>query len=698
MTSENLTIGFEGKTTDSEDYWAVLQNAEDHSDDQAVSYSDAASIIDDMFDIDPCTLDESAVASTGGETTEIEESSDFTSYQEKITDAFIKVLPSNYFGKTGYEYTATIEIYLSDPDMPYKLNLNNGKILSTKTVTRKVYKAMVMDSDDDGEMSVDYPIIEGLTANFDIDSNTTDKIIFSNSDDVTNEIVEVEYYTTYDEVVIKVNEQDGYYGECLCLLFYQKTVETLTVSYTETNSIITSAINNTESEESDEESEEIVEEDVDICYLRRVDMTSCRCFPYYYKDSEETLIEVPCSTPGSSIYPAGAKATVIEGYITCDGEDWEGANDDFFTENCCNPPGERSLPTCLRYKEVNYGGKEIIKGFDFYIENALTNETVAFAPVDPKDGICGDIINVFEVNPLSCCGAENYEDLNVDWSESADIIAPGSYAYIYWTGGLDTVTITISGSGFYLNEDMTVRSATVEGKGIAIYTNYASCGTANITITDGCTTATAGLAGTEGSWNNDGSLEVGEDQTTEEAFNEYIESLDREPDTGWAYLWNNGLNFRIATMVGTPGNRVISTMEVISSQYYDYPRYDPEWSNYPCNWLDDGSMNWGTCWAGFWVDPDPDVDDDEYWVCTYVPSQPKEKNYAGLSLPTDWMNQRLFDEYGDDHYPRWRNCDSPYLVKKVHAEATVIEGVPYPEEGEIIKVNHLGVYKENWGC
>lgn len=696
MTSEKLTISFEDvAVTDEVDYWAVLQNAEDHSDDQAVSYSDAASVIDDLFDIEPCTLDESAVAITGGEVTEVEEASDFESYQEKITDAFIKVLPSNYFGKSGHEYTAVVEIYLSDPDRPYKLNLNNGTILSTKTVTRKVYKAQVLDSDDEGKMSVDYPIIEGLTANFSIKSNTTDEIVFADEDNVTNEIVEVEYYTTYDEVKIQIHEEDDDFGECLCLLFYQKNVETLTISYTKTNSLISSAISD-EEDEIEEIEEEIVE--TDICYLRQIDRTACRCFPYYYKDSEETLLEVPCSTPGSSIYPAGAEATVIDGYIKCDGENWEGANDDFFTENCCDSPGERVLPTCLRYKQVNYGGKEIIKGFDFYIENALTNETVAFAPVDPKDGICGDIINIFEVNPLPCCDDENYEDLNVDWSESADIIAPGSYAYIYWTGGLDTVTVTISGTGFYLDEDMTVRSATVEGKGIAVYTNYASCGTANITITDGCTTATAGLAGTEGSWNNDGYLEVGEDQTAEEAFNEYIESLGREPDTGWAYLWDNGLDFRIGTIIGTPGNRIISPMEVLSSQYFDYPSSQPEWSDSPCSWLDDGTMEWGTCWEYIIVDPDPDVDDDEYSICTYVPSQPKEKNYVGLSMPVDWMNQLLFDKYGDDHYPRWRNCDSPFLFKKVFEEARTIEGVPYPEEGEIIKVNHLGAYKENWGC
>ncbi len=62
------------------------------------------------------------------------------------------------------------------------------------------------------------------------------------------------------------------------------------------------------------------------------------------------------------------------------------------------------------------------------------------------------------------------------------------------------MTLTIKGAGFYFNREFTLTTQQTSSPSVDIYTNEDACGSAEISVSDGCSAATTSLRATAGKW------------------------------------------------------------------------------------------------------------------------------------------------------------------------------------------------------
>lgn len=95
---------------------------------------------------------------------------------------------------------------------------------------------------------------------------------------------------------------------------------------------------------------------------------------------------------------------------------------------------------------------------------------------------------------------EDASELSWDWENSDMELSPSSSGTVRVTGGQSPYTWTVSGSGFYLDEEATQTTIITDNPAITIYTN-AACGPCDVTITDGCgTTVENSVRSSDGEW------------------------------------------------------------------------------------------------------------------------------------------------------------------------------------------------------
>ena len=506
-------------------YFARMEVVEDDGE-ETVSMKEAVTVIDGMYDVAPCIDDASLI----GQKPELE----FTEKEakERLSNGFNGI---NYnpckFDKGTFDYTAQLKIFRSHPKEPYKLlldishatkevtnsdgsvspfevldpNQKDPKILSTKKVVDNI--VMLEKFDENGILDVKYPITGNLKCEgYEIISYDGSVILVKPKD--FSPYTKISFDTEYDLVTVKVFGGDNSSKSCECRLLYMELVIRETIDPPEEDIDAVTLIGCKYDEDEEEEEEE---EEKDPCFKRFIYRDICDCSGTV-KDSYDEVRQVTCPESGfKSNSVAGAytnewEAEKIDQYVSCEDEIWEGHEKEFYEENCCEPPPwKKGLPTCQHRTRTWFGGADIIKGRDHYYNNAFHDEQVILIPVYPpssipgKGWICGTIETIYEVESKDCCDDEFLTEIVYDTENSADIINDNSSGAIYWSGGKSPYTVSIRGSGFWLDKNFTITNAETNGTGVRIYTDDA-CGVCNINIDDGCSTARGKVSSTSGNW------------------------------------------------------------------------------------------------------------------------------------------------------------------------------------------------------
>lgn len=447
---ERISINFESPSTLSENTWARIDVIPATSD--FVSLSDAATVIDSIYDIDSCN----SVSNGGEEALTIDEDEIIP----KLSAAFgsISYDPCVYDG--NYAYKTTVYVYRSHLKYPYKLVINDGIILSTKKIEKRITTLVLAD---EKVIDTKYPIVGSIICDLEIESFQGSQALLKDNYALN---FSFSYMTEYDEVVIQVNGDCVEAQDAVCIAFYNGLAYTATVS------------------QPDEDAEAIA---------------ALGCTVNW--SPTERVVEPESEDPDPVI-----EVEPEEQFDAC--HDDEPIQDplEFYVETCCNPPDfdDEYIPTCLFRRESWLGGAPIVKGADFYINNALTGETVILVPVGPADGVCGTIETFYDVVNSNCCDDPGLTAVEYDTENSADVIADNSSGDIYWSGGSGTYDLSIRGEGFYFDVAHTKRDIQVVcdpelGCSATVFTANA-CGKGNISIDDGCSSDLGYVRSDDGQW------------------------------------------------------------------------------------------------------------------------------------------------------------------------------------------------------
>jgi len=502
MNDVNINVNFGSVDGLTEKFWARIEVQPPESD--FVSLSDAATVIDSIYDIDPCNEDSALVGGQEAKVFEEEEVEPLLS----VAFGSISYDPCKY-DANSYSYEATLYIYRSHFDIPYKLVINDGTILSTEVV-EKTIETLVFP--EERKIEVDYPIVGHIKCDEEIVSFVGARALLKN--DYTKHL-SFSYLTKYDKVTIKVNGTDSEAQDAKCIVFYKEIAYSENVSKptedaTAVNLLGCNPISSTNGKSTPDESEEPT--DLDVCYQRYIYSQICQCSGNI-KDSYSVVAEVPCpdspATPHSDTEQGALnfwwQARHINTYVPCyEEETWEGSEEDFYVDNCCVSTVEAqvSLPSCEVRTSNWLGGAGIIKGPDFHLDNAFHDERVILVGVGPEDGVCGTIKYVQEVNPKGCCDSESYDSLLYDEINSVDTIAPDTAGMVYWTGGFvgGLTTVSVNGEGFYLDPVHSKTTIITTKQYVTLYADMDACGMCVVNIEDICSDTSGSVRSTAGGW------------------------------------------------------------------------------------------------------------------------------------------------------------------------------------------------------
>jgi hypothetical protein len=488
---------------------------------ETVSFNEAASIVDNLFEITPCEDTEYQI---GGVPVEFEGDID-----EKLIESFglIEYDPCKY--NSDGSYVVQVSVYRSH-DRPYKLVLTNGIISKTTKVDIDINTAIEVQNKK--SFNTGFFIYNMVSCSEEIESINGSTVFLKEK---KTGFVTVSFKSNYELLDITVlgsssNEPES----CLCIAYYEDLTETLLLSPPPEDTDAINKIGCDPKPYSDTEDDDGLSfPSGDPCYQRVIVSKLCLCSDTIW-DSYEYVEQIRCPPPGSML---SGNTTVASAYTfwwenkdvyirrACPSDgDWEGQEKEFYKEKCCVPvPTELkyNLPTCEIKKVTYFGNSSVEKGGDYW--KSLYGPMVEFYPIRPKNStakginkiICGEIITKQEVKQENCCDPLITPPIVYDTENSVEVLSDNSNGYIFWQGGLPPFNIQINGSGFYLDRNHTYKTldyvypaeVTIEGENYyrqKIYTEDA-CGPAVVSITDGCTTDTGSLKSTDGNWVGKGS-------------------------------------------------------------------------------------------------------------------------------------------------------------------------------------------------
>lgn len=120
-----------------------------------------------------------------------------------------------------------------------------------------------------------------------------------------------------------------------------------------------------------------------------------------------------------------------------------------------------------------------------------------FVGLLPEKGYCGDL--TVDAKDPDCVDCDAVDPIQVDTDNTAEVIAPSSSAMICVIGG-GKKTVTVDGSGFWLDAAYSKTSMDIQSNCFYIYADSTACGSAEIKIDDGCTNVLVYLRSTLGQW------------------------------------------------------------------------------------------------------------------------------------------------------------------------------------------------------
>jgi hypothetical protein len=511
-----LRIPFKEPAIFADSYWIRLSQEEPEN--ETVTFTEAAKVIDNLFDIDPCMDSNFEI---GGVPIQIDEEN----IDAKLKESFslIEYDPCKFIS-TDRDFIANIFVFRSHVEEGnYVLRLTNGEVLSTEKVTFLV--DTFEEVKDEKHIPLDYSIVRDLECSEEVESYSGSTITLKEK---AIGFVRVTFVTEYDKVQIKVFGK-GLHEDpvgCKCIAFYKGVVSDIYISPPDVDALAVEKIGcYSDREEEEEDEEETIP--LDPCYRRVIVQHKCQCSEQQ-EDSWDYVELIPCPPPGSmlsgnvteeSAYNFWWESRTVVLRVACGTED-DVADKEYFKEKCCKYPENMepkvALPQCKTHKRTWFGPVGIKNGPEHY--KALHGQKISFHPVRPKNShyrglrnfICGEVITEQQVNDRNCCDPEITPVIIYNEEDSAEIIADNYQGTIFWEGGVPPFDLKINGQGFYLNKQRTVKSLTISSPGhtyiddvgywSAIVYTKDSCGPAYIEITDGCTSAQGMVLSDQGRW------------------------------------------------------------------------------------------------------------------------------------------------------------------------------------------------------
>lgn len=168
------------------------------------------------------------------------------------------------------------------------------------------------------------------------------------------------------------------------------------------------------------------------------------------------------------------------------------------TDICCENAG--ALPCCEKVEAwTGYSDQDFINNLELVLDAQGRDEQGRYVEIRrlPRSQPCGEKVTRYDLTSKICC--EGIEELAFDAENSVDVIADNSYGIVTVTGGKLPLNVSVRGSGFWLDAAGTFRDGTVAGRTFAIHTKDA-CGSAEVTVSDGCSVVEKIIMTTEGQW------------------------------------------------------------------------------------------------------------------------------------------------------------------------------------------------------
>lgn len=174
----------------------------------------------------------------------------------------------------------------------------------------------------------------------------------------------------------------------------------------------------------------------------------------------------------------------FEGYVYCEGEEDDVNDPEFYKEKCCVPP-PRPLPRCRKTYSLWRGGAEIEGGPQRWLD--IYGPGTRLIPVAPKAGICGELVTEWEVHAKNCC--DDVEPLKPH-PDNPELISAGAYRDLSVLEGRLPITYRAS-AGYYFSDGSAEH--TVYSRSIRVYCAPDACDFGVVQADDNCTTVSMPL-------------------------------------------------------------------------------------------------------------------------------------------------------------------------------------------------------------
>lgn len=509
INSKTIDFGLQNKL--STNYWIRLELLSPLFNQEVVTVSEASEVIDSVFDVDVCGTSSAQIGGLPAPDWMIQ--GDVEEANSRLNAAFSNISYNPCVFEPGSaNYYVDILVFRSHVNLDYKLVLNVGKEASRRIQTKQVHEFVRFEN---GIGSASYPIINVIDCDKEVKEISGDNIQINSE---YSGILAVKYETQYDIVTLFVNESPiGLPQKAHCIAFFHGVTDTIDIEHPQIdyNSVQNIGCNPDVSETKKDEEEE--DPYNGPCYQRYIYNQFCSCDRTNLRSVKDEVRVVACpdnaaiphSDTEQGVYNFHWQAKTIDWYISCPDLAPEDVGDpEFYIEKCCKTHTQNgvTLPKCKTFMQNWTGGSEIVRGRDFYINNALSNQKVILIPVSP-DGLCGEIEIVQDVEAENCCDDPDLVPITINGDYSADVIADDSSGVIRFYGGKGTITIKVSGQGFFLDPLYTKKQiiheykpyVTGTSRSFVVYTEDA-CGVCIVEVTDECTTDTYKLKSTNGRW------------------------------------------------------------------------------------------------------------------------------------------------------------------------------------------------------
>nr|WP_321465168.1 hypothetical protein [uncultured Desulfobulbus sp.] len=488
MTTQTLTINYTGPASLVDGYWIRI---EQDADDETATISDAAALIDALYDLDPCETSDDDADATDTASLSLTSSSPTSTMAEAIEETLeLSYCNSDYDGLVEVE----IRVIRSHLAEDYVLRLDGGSVVETVqgdsivNVTQEITE----------ELTLPYPVVSGFSCTPEPVKRNGNTLRFAASQ--VGHMMVATYRTKWDAVTVKVDGIDGDPGECTALAFHHGVVDELQLDVPSADDADTSLCPSISWKP-------LSDSDKVTCYKDIIVSQRCKCSEHevgsytYQQTFPCPDREIKCPGVLTECMHLLGTELVVERVDCADdnlldgtGYAYKVSDPDYYKKMCCQEPAF-TLPSCPT-RSTTYKGDQPIQYGEAYWR-ALYGANARFVPVPPPGGICGEWIIRQKIASNSCC--DGVEPLVWDSSVSPEVMAPNSAAVIGVTGGGKySYRWSVSGSGFQFANG--AKAIETTGNQVRLSALVGACGSAVVTVTDGCSTVTGYLRCTAGRW------------------------------------------------------------------------------------------------------------------------------------------------------------------------------------------------------